>query len=333
MSFLIPARDAAETVQEALESALAQTVRAIEVVLVDDGSTDGTAALAEAIAARDPRVRVLRRPAEGLVAALNAGAAACRAPYLARLDADDRAHPDRVARQLEALDADPTLGVVDGQVAFFRDDGDVPGGMQRYADWVNRVVQPEDFSRALLIESPVVHPAATLRASALRAVDGYRDGPFPEDYDLWLRLHAAGWRLRKIPEVLVEMRDRPQRLTRTHPRYGKVAFREARRAHLTATLLARPRRLWLWAARKERRAWLPWLLAQGHDVVATLDADPAADGRARLGVPVRHFSALPEIRAELGLVALGVPDWREDARVAVAGLWGGAEGVDWVCIA
>src|SRR4051812_13093368 len=92
VSVLLPARDAAATVDEAMASVLGQTLPAFEVIAVDDGSADDTAARLEAWAARDARVRLLRCPARGLVATLNEGLAACRAPLVARMDADDLCH-------------------------------------------------------------------------------------------------------------------------------------------------------------------------------------------------------------------------------------------------
>ena len=331
-SFLLPVRDGAATLGEAVASALAQTDPDHEVVVVDDGSTDGSAAVAEAFG--DRRVRVLRRPAAGLVAALNAGLEACRGRWVARLDAADRAHPERLARQIPLLEADPTLGVIDGQVRFFRDGEEVPAGMRRYADWLNHVLAPADFDRLLLVESPIAHPAATYGREVVLGLGGYREGPFPEDYDLWLRLHAAGWRLRKVPETLVEMRDRPARLTRTDPRYGRDGFRRVRQDWLAATVLARPRRVVLWAARKESRPWLRWLLAEGHEVVALVDIDPARIGRRRQGVPVVAPEALPDLDAEIGLVALGMIGGRARGRATLARLrpdW--EEGRHWWAVA
>ena len=329
----MPVRNGEATLEAALRSVLAQTDPDLEVVVVDDGSTDATTEIATALGAADPRLRLVRRAPSGIVGALNAGLAACRGRYIARMDADDRAVPERLARQIPLLDADPTLAVVDGRAHLFRDEGEVPEGMRRYVAWLGSVCEPEDFDRSILIESPVVHPAATLRRSAVEAIGGYRDGPFPEDYDLWLRLHAAGWRLRKVPEVLVHQRDRPSRLTRTDPRYGRDAFRRARRDYLRRTLLARPRRLWLWATRRERRAWLPWLLAEGHEVVAALDVDPAKVGGRSHSVPVRSWEDLADLDADAGLMAIAVPKGRDEARRAVSRLWpGGVEGRDWWCV-
>jgi len=316
----------ARTLPVTLATLAAQTVRDHEVVVVDDGSTDATGHIARAWAARDERIRVIGLGGGGIVGALNAGLECCRAPVVARIDGDDLAVPHRLARQLELL-ADPSLTAVDGRVRFFSDQGEVGEGMRRYGEWVNRIVDPEDFDRELLVECPIVHPAVTFRRDAILRAGGYRAGDFPEDYELWLRLHAQGHRFRKVPEVLCYQRDRPERLTRTHPSYGRAAFRKARQLWLARTVLAAPRRVVLWGGGKEGRPWLAWLRQRGHRVVAVVDVDPRKLGRLRHGeVPVVPPVALAELDVEILLVAVAArgarkiirnrlgevrPDWRE----------------------
>src|SRR5512145_3474869 len=105
----MPVRDAAATVRAAAVSILRQAERDLALVCVDDGSTDATAEILDGLAARDRRVVVLRGPGEGIARALNRGLAACDAELVARMDADDLAHPERLAVQLEALAADRSL--------------------------------------------------------------------------------------------------------------------------------------------------------------------------------------------------------------------------------
>ncbi len=326
-SFLIPTWNAEATVAAALESCLAQTFDAHELVVVDDGSVDRTAEVVRAYGARDGRVRLVERAHHGIAATLEAGRARCRAPLIARMDADDVAQPQRLERQIVCLAEDPRLAVVDARVEFFRERGEVPQGMRLYAAWVNAVIEPDEFRRAWPAESPVVHPAATMRSCALEDVGGYRDGDFPEDYDLWLRLDRAGWRFRKVPEVLVRMRDRAARLTRTSPRYRPAAFRELARAWLWSEILECGPRVVLWGAGQGGRPWLRWLRAVQRTPVAVVDIDPRKIGGHKGGdVPVVAPAALPTLEVDVCLVAVQArgaaaeiradlarlrPDWRE----------------------
>ena len=185
VSWLLPVRDGARWLGDALRSALAECGPDDEVIVVDDGSRDQP----ERVVPTDPRLRLLVQAPLGIVAALELGRAACSAPFIARLDADDVALPGRIETQLAAFEADPGLVAVGGQARIQRDDGPVPEGMLTYVAWVNGLsaLEPQ-----LLVESPLFHPAVTFRASAVAAVGGYRPGDLPEDYDLWLRLPGRG---------------------------------------------------------------------------------------------------------------------------------------------
>ncbi|MFN3776080.1 glycosyltransferase family 2 protein [Sphingomonas parapaucimobilis] len=101
---------------QALDSILAQTFADFELVIVDDGSTDGSAAIIDCYAATDPRIRVIRQANQGLVASLNHIMAVARGPYIARMDGDDVALPERFARQVGFLDANPDHGVIGTQI-------------------------------------------------------------------------------------------------------------------------------------------------------------------------------------------------------------------------
>src|SRR5207237_10277673 len=112
VSVLLPVWNGEAFLEQAMESILRQTLSSFELIVIDDGSTDRSAAIAEEFASRDPRMRVLRRPHEGLSAALNAGIAAARGEYVARMDADDISAPDRLRKQVAYLDAHPACVAV-----------------------------------------------------------------------------------------------------------------------------------------------------------------------------------------------------------------------------
>jgi GT2 family glycosyltransferase len=331
VAVLLPARNAAATVRAAAVSILRQTERDLALVCVDDGSTDGTSAALERLAARDRRVRVLRGPGEGIARALERGRAACDAEVIARMDADDVAHPRRLELQRAALAADPGLAAVGGRVRLFPR-GTVREGMRRYAAWLNGLTSPALVARDLLVEAPLVHPAAAVRAAALAAVDGWREGPFPEDYDLWLRLAAAGHGLSNVPALVLDWREGPARATRTDPRYALARHVALKCAHLAAHLVPRGGEVVLWGAGPTGKGFADALAAERIGVRAFLEVDPAKIGRTLRGAPVLPFREAVRFRGLPILVAVGAPGARALIRAELAAM-GLEELRDYRCVA
>lgn len=331
VAVLLPARDAAATVRAAAVSILRQTEKDLALVCVDDGSADGTGEILVRLAERDPRVRVVPGPGAGIARALEAGRARCDAEVVARMDADDVAHPARLALQLEALRADPRLAAVGARVRLFPR-RQVREGMARYAAWLNGLVSPEEVERDLLVESPLVHPAAAIRGRALAAAGGWRDGPFPEDYDLWLRLAEAGGRLTNLPRLLLDWRESPGRLTRTDPRYALDRHVALKCAFLARGPLARRREVALWGAGETGKAFADALLREGVSVVLFVDVDRRKIGRTVRGAPVVGPGDVGRARGLPLLVAVGAPGARELIRAELSRT-GFREPGDYRCVA
>ena len=216
VSWLIPVRDDPRLI-DALRSIAPELGPDDEVIVVDDGSAVPVEPeIGPRIGPRIgnshgiPGVTVLRQGRDGIVAALNRGLERAAGVYIARMDADDLVLPGRIAAQLAAFTADDVA--IAGRVRT-----DAPQ-MQAYVRWVNH----NDPMAERLIESPLIHPASLLRASAVRKIGGYRRGDFPEDYDLFLRLADIG-RLARVPQEVLIWRDGPARLTRTDARYAYPA--------------------------------------------------------------------------------------------------------------
>ncbi len=331
VAVLLPARDAARTVRAAAVSILRQTLRDIVLVAVDDGSRDDTAAVLQAIASRDRRVRIVRGPGEGIARALQRALAGCDAEVVARMDADDVAHPRRLERQLAALDADRSLAAVGSRVRLFprREMG---LGMRRYGEWLNGLVTPALVARDLFVESPLVHPAAAIRAGPLLAAGGWRDGPFPEDYELWLRLAAQGGRLSNVAEVLLDWRDSPWRLTRTDPRYEPASYRALKARFLASGPLSGHREVAVWGAGRTGRAFADALAAVGIGVALFVEVDPNKFGRRTRGAEVISFEGVERVRGIPLLVAVGAAGARDLIR-AELNKRGFEELREYVCVA
>lgn len=304
ISFLLPARNASATLPEALHGVLGQRdAPPYEVVCVDDASTDATPALLEAAAQSDPRVRVVKGEGRGLVAALNLGLSHCKGDLIARMDADDVVHPDRLRLQAEMLAQDPSLGAVGSLVHC-----DAPG-LARLEAWLNATVTREQCLNARFIEAPLVHPSATFRREALGG--GWEDHGWAEDWDLLLRLAEAGWQMSKVPRDLLLWRDSPQRLTRTGD-----AYREERMFRLRAHYLARgplhDREFDIWGAGPTGKRLARELEAHGRRPRAFHDVDRSK--QIARGRPVLRAENLPPPGAAIMLCAVGAAGAREEIR-------------------
>jgi GT2 family glycosyltransferase len=305
VSVLLPVRDAGALLDACLASLARQTLTDLEVVAVDDGSTDGSGERLEVWAAQKPWRRVIHQPPDGLVAALNRGLAACRGALVARMDADDIAHPRRLELQAAVLEAQPEVGVVSCLVRYYPRAG-VAEGFALYEEWLNGLRTHEQMARERFVESPLAHPSVMLRREALRAAGGYRDCGWPEDYDLWLRLFAAGTRFAKVERPLHFWREHHGRLTRRDPRYSTDAFQRCKAHHLALGPLSGRRSVVVWGAGRTGRRLSRLLLDQGVELAAFIDIDPRKIGGTARRRPVVAPEALPGLLGEGAVVLAAV---------------------------
>jgi hypothetical protein len=226
------------------------------------------------------------------------------------MDADDLAHPLRLALQLEALEADPSLAAAGSQVRLFPRRVIRPG-MTRYVGWLNGLTSKALVDRDLFVEAPLVHPAAMIRRDALEAAGGWRDGPFPEDYDLWLRLAEAGGALTNLPRVLLGWRESAGRLTRTDGRYALANHRALKAAALARTWLAGRAEVAIWGAGETGKATADALAAHGVRPALFVEVDRKKIGRTARGAPIVGLDQLARARGLPLLVAVGAPGARE----------------------
>lgn len=329
ISILMPVRNEEKFLRSALASLISQTFTDWELIAVDDGSTDATPEILNAAADRDSRVRVFSSPGKGLVVALNFGLANCRAGLVARMDGDDVCHPRRLEIQQRFMEQNPDVGLAACSFRHFPRK-DLKIGMLAYEEWQNTLVTHEQICTDLFVESPLVHPTVVVRRQIIEAVGGYRDMGWAEDYDLWLRLVAAGCRFARMPDMLFFWRDRPERSTRTMSEYSAEAFRRCKAHHLKNGWLRGKSQVTLIGAGKEGRAWRKVLSEVGIEVSRWVDLDPRKVGKILHGAPV-----VPEREAEPGsgpmLVTIGTRGARGQIRQWALGRKL-VEGDDFICV-
>lgn len=341
-SIALPVRDAEPWLSECLASIAAQTDGDHEVLAVDDGSSDASRAILEAAAADDPRVRVLQTAAtdRGLVPALNLALALARAPILVRMDADDRMHPERIARQAAALESDPTLFAVTSRTRAFPED-ELRDGMRAYIEWQNGLMAPEELFRDRFIESPVVHPSVAIRTEvSRRELGGWRDAGWPEDWDFFLRAFERGLRMARLPEVLLEWRQHGRQATRTGETYRAEALVAARAAFLARRLTVEMdvgRGVWILGAGPVGKELIKGLARAGAVAEGLADVDPRKVGGVVRGTnhawPVVEHARLRTIQPRpFAVSAVAGATARCRVRGELAG-WGWVEDVDFVVAA
>lgn len=209
VSVIIPAYNRARFVGAAVRSVLGQTLRDFELIVVDDGSDDGTAAVVEAI--RDPRIRLFRHAQNlGIAATQNFALGEARGEYVAFLDSDDVMAPRRLERQAAFLDAHPRVSLVGGAYRFIDEAGRPFGRPVRF------LTAPEDVSVQMLFRVEVWKGNAMGRAAILREYRFDERLRVADDYDLWLRMIRDGFKLANLPQVIGHYRRHPQQTIVVH---------------------------------------------------------------------------------------------------------------------
>ena len=295
ISVVMPVWNEEVLVDRAIQSMLCQTESHFELVIVDDGSSDGTPVILASWAARDQRIRVVSIPHQGIVAALQAGVAAAQGEYIARMDADDFSHPQRLELQARFLDQHPEIGLVSCRVRY-GGDASKYRGLALFVAQTNDLMTPEAISNNRFIESPIIHPSVMFRRNLVAQFGGYRGGMFPEDYELWLRWMDAGVKMAKVPETLFVWHEREKRLTRTDERCSTDAFYRCKSLWLAKYLAAKNPfhpHIWVWGAGQRSRKRLRYLCDQGVEVRAYIDVDPQKIGKNFGGIPCIGLKEIP----------------------------------------
>jgi len=282
VSVILPVFNAENTVGRAIRSILTQSLDDLELVVVDDGSTDDTMLRITDI--NDTRLKVITLPHRGVAAASNIALQNSTAAYIARMDADDIAHPTKLQKQLQLLD-DEDLDVVGCQVKIIDAEGNPTRTLQRYQQWINHDTASTDRIQALrFVELPLVNPTILARRKYFEL--GFPDNDLPEDYQLMLKAAAAGMRFGKVQNVLFDWMDGPTRLTRNDPRYSTDAFMSCRRLYLKTGPLADVPTVDLWGVGQTGKPWLRWLQTQKIHVRQAFEVSPKKIGKVIHNTPI-----------------------------------------------
>ncbi len=291
VSVIMPVRNASKTLARAIESILDQTLADFELIVIDDGSQDESAKIVKGY--QDTRVILMQQSPKGLVSALNKGIEISRAGFIAPMDADDVSYPRRLKMQYDYLMRHPDIGLVSCLVKYCGDRRKNQG-YYLHVEWSNQLIESRTIYNRRFMESPLVHPSVMIRKSILPKVGVFKEGPFPEDYEMWLRMMDAGVLAAKLPNFLLDWYDSCNRLSRVDPRYSTEAFFRTKAAYFTKWYRRNyqpvQREIWIWGHGKAVREKSKWLEHNGITIHGFIDL------KERKSEPYRtiHYSRLPD---------------------------------------
>lgn len=303
----MPVHNGGVYLASAVHSILAQSRRELELILVDDHSTDSSIATLDR---SDTRLTVVDSEGHGVINAFNTGFKHSKGAYIARMDADDLSLEHRLRHQLDYLDRHPDIDIAGCCVEIFSVTG-IRDGLQRYQAWLNSVREPEQVRRQIFIESPLPNPGLLLRRAALEKLAGYRDVGWPEDYDLLLRADACGMQMGKPAEILLRWREHETRLTHTDQRYSLAQFMRAK-VHFLVNHRLKGQRLIIWGAGPTGRDLHDLIVTEGGSVEGFIEVHPRRIGGQKRGLPVWPVDKCAESGLPVILVAVGAAGARKD---------------------
>jgi len=196
ISVLMPVYNGEKFLGDAITSILGQTEKDFELIIVDDGSTDGSENIIKFY--NDPRIKYFKRPHEGLVSTLNFGIDKATAKYVARMDADDVACPARLEKQYKYM-LEHELIVCGGWADLIDEDGDKMGELKFPP------VEASAIRNYAILHNPFIHPTVMFNKETIVKAGLYRNFKHVEDYELWTRLIFKN-RVGNIPEKLINYR-------------------------------------------------------------------------------------------------------------------------------
>ncbi len=329
----MPCFNAQESIMRAIKSIQNQSITDWELIVVDDGSEDQSADIVETIAADDSRIRLIKKPHRGVVAASNTGFIASRGSLIARMDADDVSLPYRLEKQRKSLAEHSELDAV-SCFAHFAGDEITAGGYAHHVKWTNQQTNPEQIRLNRFIDLPFPHPTLMYRRELVEKLGGYRDGDFPEDYEMILRWISAGATIGKVKECLYNWHDPPHRLSRNDKRYNMNAFHACKAPYLSHAIASQDlsdRDLWIWGAGRPARKCAQALETAWKPASGFIDIDPRKIGRNIQGRPVVSSLQLPPIKQTIIASYVGTRGAREKIRSELLAT-GRTEGRDfWLC--
>ena len=273
ISVILPFYNAEATLERAVSSIADQSFTNFECIMIDNNSSDSSKRIALDFAKKDPRFIYTNEPKQGVVFASNKGSRMAKGEYIARMDADDESYSERLQLQFDFLEINSDYGAVGGLVEYIPHKNNTDG-FASFVKWANSIVSYEQIFIKRFMELPIINPSAMWRSEVAIYNGMYKNGDFPEDYQMWLRWLNNGVKIGKVPHKIIKWYDSDQRLTRSSSIYSTESFYKAKSPFLNSYLKhINPHypKVAVWGASKISRKRAELLTKYGIEICCYID--------------------------------------------------------------
>ncbi len=291
VTVILPFYNAGNTLSRAMESISLQSYENFECILINNNAKDECSKLAKKFCKQDLRFKLIYEEKQGVVFASNKGSAVARGDFVCRMDADDELTPESLDQRVRYLISHPECDVVGGLAEYIPHHQNT-AGFCRYVKWSNSIRSYQNILLNRFAESPIINPTAMWRKEVAQQYGMYRNGNFPEDYELWLRWLEAGVIIQKLDTMVLRWYDSDERLTRTNKCYTETAFFKIKAKYL-AKYLDREKKnteVWIWGASRRSRRWSRYLKDEGVEIAAYIDIHKK---RKKEDLPIVYYKDIP----------------------------------------
>lgn len=300
VSVVLPVYNAEDFIEQSIESILTQTMSDFELIIIANGSNKAT--LEKIRSFSDPRINLLQLPKPCVVEASNVGICAAWGKYIARMDADDYAHPERLERQAAFLRENSGYDAVSCLVKY-EGDSIRNYGYYLHVEWLNSLVDSSGIYENRFVDLPVANPSLMAKREIFDHYGLYQKGDFPEDYELVLRWLERGANIGKVRQFLFHWRDHARRLSRNHEMYSQDAFYRIKTEYFARWFnrhFPGEKEVLIWGTGKSVREKCRFLANWNITVSGYIDVKSSRENQTP---PVYHYRSIPNGKFILSYVS------------------------------
>ncbi|WP_027137288.1 glycosyltransferase family 2 protein [Gaetbulibacter saemankumensis] len=305
ISILTPFKNTEIYLAECLESIINQTYSNWELLIIDDGSTDGSYNLVKSYADKDQRIKLYKNPGQGIIQALRHAFSESSGDYITRMDSDDIMPKQKLQLLLNDLLEAGKQHVATGQVKYFSKRG-ISDGYQKYENWLNLLTKTGTNYSEIYKECVIASPCWMIHRDDLLTVDAFNPNRYPEDYDLTFRFYEHQFKIIPSEHVLHYWRDYQTRTSRTHDHYAENTFLEIKLHYFLKLDYDASRPLVIWGAGWKGKT-IAKMLLENNIPFEWICNNPKKIGKDIYDQPLKPFQYLEQIEQPQSIITVANP--------------------------